>query len=144
MKVSMDLEQATYHIEKTKPLKLEEVSFKIKDKIEEKKRLFRKPLYQLTIVAQVDDQVYEFSDYNLVPNLIIQLEKDPSRFLVGGEPPFLSGSNWPDSLMSEAIEANNVPLDSLFITDGKDVIAIIYNDEINLLISWFKGLIDKD
>lgn len=144
MKMTMDLEQATYHLENTKPLKLKEVNFKIKDKIKEQKRLFRKSLYQLTIIAQVDNQVYEFSGYNLDLELIKQLEKDPSRFIVGGEPPFLGGTNWPDSLISEVVEGNNVPLDALFITDGKDVIAIIYKDEIALLISWFKHLINYD
>src|SRR5690625_4053637 len=70
-------------------------------------------------------------------NSIMQLEKDPSRFLVGAEPPFLSGTNWPDSGISEVIEVNNVPLDSLFITDGHNVIAIIYKNEIPRLINWF-------
>lgn len=37
MKVTMDLEQATCHVEKTKPLKLKEVNFKIKPNMKEQK-----------------------------------------------------------------------------------------------------------
>ena|SRR5690625_88903 len=142
MQVTMDLEQATIHAEKTKPLKLKEVNFKIKPDIKEQKRLFRTSLYELTIITEVNNQMYEFVGYNLNHKLISQLEKDPSRFLVGAEPSFLCGTNWPDSGISEVIEANNVPLDSLFITDENNVIAIIYNDEIPMLINWFKNLIN--
>ena len=137
----MDLEQATYHVEKTKPLKLKEVNFKMKPNMKEQKRLFRTSLYELTIIIEVNNQIYEFVGYHLNHKLISQLEKDPSRFLVGAEPPFLCGTNWPDSGISEVVEANNVSLDSLFITDGKNVIATIYNDEIPMLINWFKNLI---
>ncbi|MEK3799129.1 hypothetical protein MHI18_12995 [Peribacillus sp. FSL H8-0477] len=142
MEVPMSLDQATYHVEKTKPLKLKEVNFKIKPNIKEQKRLFRTSLYKLTIIVEVNNQVYEFVGYNLNHKLISQLEKDPSRFLVGAEPPFLSGTNWPDSGISEVVEANNVPLDSLIITDGKKVIATIYNDEIPILINWLENLIN--
>lgn len=142
MEVPMNLDQATYHVEKTKPLKLKEVNFKIKPNIKEQKRLFRTSLYKLTIIVEVNNQVYEFVGYNLNHKLISQLEKDPSRFLVGAEPPFLSGTNWPDSGISEVVEANNVPLDALIITDGKKVIATIYNDEIPILINWLENLIN--
>lgn len=142
MEVPMSLDKATYHVEKTKPLKLKEVNFKIKPNIKEQKRLFRTSLYKLTIIVEVNNQVYEFVGYNLNHKLISQLEKDPSRFLVGAEPPFLSGTNWPDSGISEVVEANNVPLDSLIITDGKKVIATIYNDEIPILINWLENLIN--
>lgn len=142
MKVTIDLAQATYHVEKTKPLKLKEVNFKIKPNIKEQKRLFRTSLYELTIIAEVNNQMYEFVGYDLNHKLISQLEKDPSKFLVGAEPPFLCGTNWPNSGIAEVIEANNVPLNSLFITDEKNVIAIIYNDEIPMLINWFKNLIN--
>ena len=142
MEFPMNLDQATYHVEKTKPLKLKEVNFKIKPNIKEQKRLFRTSLYKLTIIVEVNNQVYEFVGYNLNHKLISQLEKDPSRFLVGAEPPFLSGTNWPDSGISEVVEANNVPLDSLIITDGKKVIATIYNDEIPILINWLENLIN--
>ena|SRR5690625_1120796 len=142
MEVLMNLEQATYHVDKTKPLKLKEVNFKITPNIKEQKRLFRTSLYNLTIIVEVNNQVYEFVGYDLNHKLISQLEKDPSRFLVGAEPPFLCGTNWPDSGISEVIETNNVPLDSLIITDGKNVIATIYNDEIPTLINWFKSLIN--
>lgn len=142
MEVPMSLDQATYHVEKTKPLKLKEVNFKIKPNIKEQKRLFRTSLYKLTIIVEVNNQVYEFVGYNLNHKLISQLEKDPSRFLVGAEPPFLSGTNWPDSGISEVVEANNIPLDSLIITDGKKVIATIYNDEIPILINWLENLIN--
>lgn len=37
MEVPMSLDQATYHVEKTKPLKLKEVNFKIKPNIKEQK-----------------------------------------------------------------------------------------------------------
>lgn len=141
MEITMNLEQATYYLEKTKPLKLKEVSFKVKPNIKEQKRLFRSSLYTLTIIAEVNNQVYEFSGYDLNHKLISQLEKDPSRFLVGAEPPFLGGTNWPDSALSEVVEKNNVPLDSLIITDGKNVAATIYKDEISVLINWFKMLI---
>jgi hypothetical protein len=124
-------------------LRLKEVNFKIKDTIKEQKILFRELSYELTIIAQVDDRMYEFTGYNLNQELITpHLEKAPSRFIVGGEPLFLGGTNCPDSLIAKIIEANNVPLDSLFITDGRNVIAIIYKDEIPLLISWFKSLIN--
>lgn len=103
--------------------------------------MFRTSLYELTIITEVNNQLYEFVGYNLNNKLISQLEKDPSRFLVGAEPPFLCGTNWPDSGISEVVEANNVSLDSLIITDGKNVIATIYNDEIPMLINWFKNLI---
>lgn len=142
MEVSMNLDQATYHVENTKPLKLQEVSFKIKPNIKEQKRLFRKPLYKLTIIAEVNDQMYEFAGYGLNQQLISQLEKDPSRFLVGAEPPFLCGTNWPDSGISEVIESNNVPLGSLIIIDGKNVAATVSNDEIPMLIKWFKDLVN--
>lgn len=142
MEILMNLDHATFHVEKTKSLKLKEVNFKIKPNIKEQKRLFRTPLYKLTIIVEVNNQVYEFVGYNLNHELISQLEKDPSRFLVGAEPPFLSGTNWPDSGISEVVVANNVPLDSLIITDGTNVIATIYNDEIPILINWFKNLIN--
>ncbi len=141
MDVIMNLEQANYHVKETKPLKLKEVKFKINPNIKEQKRLFRTSLYKLIILAEVNNQVYEFEGYELNHDLIMQLEKDPSRFLVGAEPPFLSGTNWPDSGISEVIEANNVPLDSLFITDGHNVIAMIYKDEIPRLINWFNSII---
>ncbi|MFD1929552.1 hypothetical protein ACFSFY_16030 [Sporosarcina siberiensis] len=54
--------------------------------------------------------IIEFVGYNLNPELIAQLEKDPSRFLVGAEPPFLCGTNWPDSGISDVVEANKVPV----------------------------------
>ena|SRR5699024_109076 len=142
MEVAMNLDQATYHAEKTKPLKLKEVIFKIKSDIKEQKRLFRTSLYKLTIIAEVNDQMYEFGGYDLNQQLISQLEKDPSKFIVGAEPPFLCGTNWPDSGISEVIESNNVPLDSLIITDGKNVIATVNNDEIPMLINWFKELVN--
>ncbi|TWT24346.1 hypothetical protein [Planomicrobium sp. CPCC 101110] len=138
----MNLEQATFHVEKTKSLKLKEVNFKIEPNMKEQKRLFRTSLYKLTIIAEVNNQMYEFADYNLNHKLISQLEKDPSRFLVGAEPPFLCGTNWPASGISEVVEANNVPLDSLIITDGNNVIATVYNAEIPILTSWFKNLIN--
>lgn len=141
MEVPMNLDQATFHVEKTKSLKLKEVNFKIKPNIKEQKRLFRSSLYKLTIIAEVNNQVYEFSGYNLNHQLISQLEKDPSRFLVGAEPPFLCGTNWPASGISEVVVANNIPLDSLIITDGNNVIATVYNDEIPILTNWFKNLI---
>ena len=103
--------------------------------------MFRASLYKLIILTEVNNQVYEFEDYKLNHDLIMQLEKDSSRFLVGAEPPFLSGTNWPDSGISEVIEVNNVPLDSLFITDGHNVIAIIYKNEIPRLINWFNSII---
>ncbi|SDH54121.1 hypothetical protein SAMN04487975_105173 [Planococcus glaciei] len=142
MEVPMNLDQATFHVEKTKSLKLKEVIFKIEPNIKEQKRLFRTSLYKLTIVAEVTNQVYEFAGYDLNDQLILQLEKDPSRFLVGAEPPFLCGTNWPASGISEDVEANNVPLDSLIITDGNNVIATIYNDEIPILSKWLKHLIN--
>lgn len=142
MEVPMNLDQATLHVEKTKALKLKEVNFKIKPNIEEQKRLFRAPLYKLKIIAEVDNKEYDFVGYDLDQELISKLEKDPSRFLVGAEPPFLSGTNWPDSGISEIVEANNVPLDSLIITDGETLIATIYKDEIPILINWFKMLIN--
>jgi hypothetical protein len=141
MKVTMDLEQATYHVEKTKPLKLREIEFKIKPDIQERKRLFRASLYELTIITEVNNQIYEFEGYELDHELISQLERDPSRFLVGAEPPFLCGTNWPDSNISEVIEKNNVPLDSLFVTNGNNVIAVIHRDETPLLIEWFEKLV---
>lgn len=51
-------------------------------------------------------------------------------------------SNGSDSGISEVIEANKLPLDSLCITDGKNIIATIYSDEIPMLIYWFKNLIN--
>lgn len=84
--------------------------------------------------------MYEFEGYQLDHKLISQLEKDSSTFLVGAEAPFLCGTNWLDSGISEVVEINNVPLDSLMITDGKNVIATIYHDEIPMLINWFKNL----
>lgn len=142
MKVTMDLEQATCCVENTKPLKLKEAQFKIRPDIKEQRRLFRTSLYELTIITEVNNQIYEFEGYNLDHKLISQLEKDPSKFLVGAEPPFLCGTNWPDSGISEVVETNNVPLDSLFITDGKSVIAIIYNDEIPILLTWLNKLVN--
>lgn len=142
MEVPMNLDQATFHAEKTKALKLKEVNFKIKPAIKEQKRLFRTPLYKLTIIAEVTNEVYEFGGYDLNPQLISQLEKDPSRFLVGAEPPFLCGTNWPASGIAEVVEANKIPLDSLIITDGNKVIATVYNDEIPILTNWFKNLIN--
>jgi hypothetical protein len=142
MEASMNLEQATYHVEKTKPLDLKEVTFKIKPNIKEQKRLFRTSLYKLIIIVDVNNQVYEFVGYDLNHALVTQLEKDPSRFLAGAEPPFLCGTNWPDSGIAEVVEANNVPLDSLIITDGKNVLATIYKDELPILINWFKILIN--
>lgn len=142
MEVPMTLDQATFHAEKTKSLKLKEVDFKIKPTIKEQKRLFRVSLYKLTIIAEVNNQAYEFVDYNLSHKLILQLEKDPSRFLIGAEPPFLCGTNWPSSGIAEVVEANNIPLDSLIIIDGNNVIATVYNDEIPILTHWFKNLIN--
>lgn len=142
MKVPLDLEKATYHVENTKPLKLKEAQFKIRPDIKEQKRLFRTSLYELTIIIEANNQMYEPEGYNLDHKLISQLEKDPSRFLVGAEPPFLCGTNWPDSGISEVVEANNVPSDALILTDGKSVIATIHNDEIPMLLNWFKKLVD--
>lgn len=140
MKVTMNLERATHHVENTKALKLTEVDFKIKPNMKEHKRLFRPSLYELTIISEVNNQMYEFEGYQLDHKLISQLEKDSSTFLVGAEAPFLCGTNWPDSGISEVVEINNVPLDSLMITDGKNVIATIHHDEIPMLINWFKNL----
>ena len=142
MDVFMNLDQATNLIKKTKSLQLKEVVFKIKPDIKEQKRLFRESLYKLTIIAEVNNQEYEFVGYDLNHKLIMQLEKNPAKFLVGAEPPFLCGTDWPDSGISEVIEANNVPLDSLIITEGKNIIATIYNSEIPILINWCKIFID--
>lgn len=141
MKVTMNLEQATNHVENTKRLKLKEIEFKIKPDIREQKRLFRASLYELTIITEVNNQMYEFTGYDLNHKLISQLEKDPSRFLIGAEPPFLCGTDWPDSGISEVVEKNNVPLDSLIVTDGNQVIATVYREEIPQLINWFKKLV---
>lgn len=141
MKVTVELGQAAYQAKETEPLKLKEVYFKVKPEVNERKRLFRKPLYELTIVAEADGQVYEFSGYDVDNALISTLENNPSRFLVGDEPPFLCGTDWPDSVISDVIKYHNVPPDSLLITDGKTVLAIIYNDEIQKLIDWLKQLI---
>ena len=86
MKVTMNLERATHHVENTKALKLTEVDFKIKPNMKEHKRLFRPSLYELTIISEVNNQMYEFEGYQLDHKLISQLEKDPSTFLVGAEP----------------------------------------------------------
>lgn len=142
MEVLMNLEQATFHVEKTKSLNLKEVNFKIKPSIKEQKRLFRTSLYKLTIIAEVNNQAYEFVDYNLSHKLILQLEKNPSRFLIGAEPPFLCGTNWPASAISEVVEANNIPLDSLIIIDENNVVATIYNNEIPILTNWLKKLMN--
>jgi len=142
MEVPMDLDQATFHVEKTKSLELKEVNFKIKPDIKEQKRLFRTSLYKLTIIAEVNNKGYEFAGYDLNDQLISQLEKDSSRFLVGAEPPFLCGTNWPASGIAEVVEANKIPLDSLIITDGNNVIATIYNDEIPILSNWLKNFIN--
>lgn len=142
MEVPMNLEKATFHVEKTQPLQLKEVTFKLTADIKEQKRLFKKSTYKLTVVAEVNNQVYEFVGYDLDSNLIKQLEEDPSRFLVGGEPPFLCGTYWPSSGMSDVLKTNNVPLDSLVITDGTNIIATINHDEIPMLINWFKSLIN--
>lgn len=141
MKVTMNLEQATNHVENTKRLKLKEIEFKIKPDIREQKRLFRASLYELTIITEVNNQMYEFTGYDLNHKLISQLEKDPSRFLIGAEPPFLCGTDWPDSGISEVVEKNNVPLDSLIVTDGNQVIATVYREEIPQLINWFKKIV---
>src|SRR5690625_6649770 len=108
MEVLMNLEQATYHVDKTKPLKLKEVNFKITPNIKEQKRLFRTSLYNLTIIVEVNNQVYEFVGYDLNHKLISQLEKDPSRFLVGAEPPFLCGTNWPEDRKSTRLNSSHV------------------------------------
>lgn len=141
MKVTMELGQAAYQAKETKPLKLKDVYFKVKPEVNERKRLFRKPLYELTIVAEANGQQYEFEGYDVDSELISTLENNPSKFLVGDAPPFLCGTDWPDSGISEVIKENNVPLDSLFITDGKRVLAIIYNDEIRAFIDWLKKFI---
>ena len=141
MKVTMELGQAAYHTEKTEPLKLKEVSFNVKPEVKERKRLFRKSLYELTVIAEANDRAYEFEGYDLNNELISQLENNPSGFLVGDEPPFLCGTDWPDSGISEVIKENNVPPGSLLITDGQKVAAIIYNDEIPELVDWLKQLI---
>lgn len=142
MKVTMDLDHDAYHVKDTEPLKLKEVDFKVKPEVKERKRLFRKPLYELTIIAEANDQTYEFEGYDVDNGLISKLENEPSGFIVGDEPPFLCGTDWPDSGISEVVKENNVPLDSLFITDGKKVLAIIYNDEIPELVDWMKRLIN--
>lgn len=142
MEVPMNLDQATYHVEKTQPLKLKEAIFKLTPDIKEQKRMFKKSIYKLTIIAEVNNQVYEFVGYDLDSNLIEQLEEDPSRFLVGAEPPFLCGTNWPSSGISDVLKINDVPLDSLVITDGTNLIATISSDEIPMLINWFKNLIN--
>lgn len=142
MEVPMNLEKATFHVEKTQPLQLKEVVFKLTPDIKEQKRLFKKPTYKLTVIAEVNNQVYEFVGYDLDSNLIKQLEEDPSRFLVGAEPPFLCGTNWPSSGISDVLKLNNVPLDALVITDETDIIATISNDEIPMLINWFRSLIN--
>lgn len=131
----MSLNQVNYHVKETKPLNLKEAKFKISPNIKEQKRLFRTSLYKLIITVEVNNQVYEFEGYDLNHDLIMQLEKGHSRFLVGAESPFLCGTNWPDSRLSKAVEANNVPVDSLFITDGENVLATIYKDEILILIN---------
>ncbi len=141
MKVTMDLEQAAYHAKETEPLKLKEVYFKVDPGINERKRLFRKPLYELTIIAEANGQAYEFEGYDVEDELISKLENDPAGFVAGDAPPFLCGTDWPDSGISEVINENSVPLDSLFITDGKKVLAIIYNEEIPELAAWLKQLI---
>ena len=141
MKVNMESEQAAYQAKETEPLKLKEVYFKVKPEVNERKRLFRKPLYELTIVAEADGQVYEFSGYDVDNALISTLENNPSRFLVGDGPPFLCGTDWPDSGVSEVIKDHNVPLDALLITDGRTVLAVIYNNEIPAFIGWLKQLI---
>ena len=141
MKVTMDLEQATYHAEKKEPLKMKEVNFKVKPEVKERKRFFRHSLYELTIIAEANGQAYEFEGCDVNQDLISQLENNPSGFLVGDGPPFLCGSDWPDSGISEVIRESDVPLDSLLITDGKKVLAIIYNDEIPAFIDWLKKLI---
>ena len=123
-------------------MKLKEVYFKVKPEVKERKRLFRKTLYELTIIAEANDQTYEFEGYDVDNGLISKLENEPSGFIVGDEPPFLCGTDWPDSGISEVVKENNVPLDSLFITDGKKVLAIIYNDEIPELVDWMKRLIN--
>src|SRR5690625_6830967 len=79
MKVTMNLERATHHVENTKALKLTEVDFKIKPNMKEHKRLFRPSLYELTIISEVNNQMYEFEGYQLDHKLISQLEKDPSN-----------------------------------------------------------------
>lgn len=142
MEVTMNVDQATFHVEKTQSLKLKEVEFKITSDIKEQKRLFKPSLYKIVVVAEVQNLLYEFEGYDVNQELITQLEKDPSRFLVGAEPPFLCGTNWPDSVIAEVVENNNVPVDSLIITDGKNVVATIYNNEITLLVNWFKSLIN--
>ena len=142
MEVLMNLEQATFHVEQTKQLNLNQVSFKIKPGMKEQKKLFRPSVYKLTIITEVNDQEYEFVGYTLDNQLISQLENDPSTFLIGAEPPFLSGTNWPDSAISDVVKANDIPLNSLLITDGENVMATISNDELLKLIAWFKALLD--
>ena len=141
MKVTMDLEQKAHQTKETEPLKLKEVNFKVKPEVNERKRLFRKSLYEMTVIAGVNGRTYEFEGYDLNNELISQLENNPSGFLVGDEPPFLCGTDWPDSGISEVIKENNVPPGSLLITDGQKVAAIIYNDEIPELVDWLKQLI---
>ena len=142
MEASMTLDQANYHVENTEPLQLNEVIFKIQPDIKEQKHLFKTSSYKLLITAEVNHKTFVFEDCNLNKELIAKLEKNPARFLVGSEPPFLCGTDWPGSLISDIVEANNVPLDSLIITDGEHVCATIANDEILSLINWFKVLLN--
>lgn len=141
MIVTMELEQDAHQAKETAPLKLTEVVFKVKPEVYERKRLFRKPLYELTVAAEANNQIYEFKGNDLDNKLVSQLERNPSSFLIEGEQLFLCGADWPDSSIAEVIKENDVPLDALFITDGRKVLAIIYNDEIPDLIHWMKSLL---
>src|SRR5699024_12589629 len=94
MKVTMELGQAACQAKETEPLKLKEVDFKVKPEVKERKRLFRKPWYELTIIAEANDQTYEFEGYDVDNGLISQLENEPSGFIVGDEPPFVCGTDW--------------------------------------------------
>ena len=71
MKVTMGLGQAACQAKETEPLKLKEVYFKVKPEVNERKRLFRKPLYELTIVAEANGHRCEFEGYDvdLIPSL---------------------------------------------------------------------------
>lgn len=95
MEVTMASEQAAHHAKETEPMKLKEVYFKVKPEVKERKRLFRKPLYELTVIAEANGQSYEFEGCEVDDELISKLENNSSRFLVGDGPPFLCGTDWP-------------------------------------------------
>ncbi|USR79377.1 hypothetical protein [Arcanobacterium pinnipediorum] len=119
------------------PLKLREMKIYAKEVHRSRDRLFRAPVTyeEICVYVEIKERTIRFTASQFEPDRVERLMNFPQHF-IAGTGPFLSGFDFPDSLIAEIAEKNLVPAGCLIVTDGDNLVGTIYPDEVPVFQQW--------